>query len=87
MSIASFIFPNPRNNRKYDAYSFPIADARENDFLVAVEALELNQLNDPVMLFAAVPAAPPVLANFASAFVMLIRFWLTIGAFDNSAIS
>ena len=74
MSIASFIFPNPLNNRKYDAYNFPIADARENDFLVALEAPEVNPLNELVMLLDAVPAAPPVLANFASAFVMLIRF-------------
>ena len=52
-----------------------------------MDALELNPLNELVILFAAVPAAPPVLANLASAFVMSIIFWLTLGAFDSSDIS
>ena len=65
---------NPLNKAQYVAYTLPIADARENDFLVTTDALELNPLNELVMLFAAVPAAPPVLANFAIAFVMGIRF-------------
>ena len=59
MSIASFIFPNPRNNRKYDAYNFPIADARENDFLVAVEAPEEYPLSILAKLLDAVPAFLP----------------------------
>ena len=78
---------NPRNKAQYVAYTFPIADARENDFFVTADALELNPLNELVMLFAAVPAAPPVRDNFANAFVMSIIFRLTLGAFDNSDIS
>ena len=87
MSIASPSSLNPRNKAQYVAYTFPIADARENDFLVTAEAPELNPLNELVMLFAAVPAAPPVRDNFANAFVMSIIFRLTLGAFDSSDIS
>ena len=86
MLMASLSSLNTRNKDQYVAYTFPIADARENaDFLVKF-TLFPNKLKLFAKLVAAVPDDLPVLANLDKASVILTRFSLTAGALESSFI-
>ena len=87
MSIASPSLWNALNNSQYDAYNFPNAEAREKLFIFALLADLLKTFRLLARELAARPLEAPVLANFANALVMSIRFLFTVGALESVVIS
>ena len=82
MSIASFIFSIPRNSKKYVAYTFPIADAREKDLIRTLPTFLPNKFIPLDALLVALRVRPNPVERFAKASVIRMMFPLTFGALE-----